>query len=556
MENNINIGPLLCKDCLTTDEIYNKYADDLSNKYTYNYNNGKNIENMIAQKLTEKINIYNINKSLVIQHYRFGRFSNYLFCLAHLVIVYNQFLDYFKNTEVEMLTNWHKTYFTDNQSQQKNIYKFNSDNEYTIFKNINCRHIANNDIFCNSCTELCLIKDGILDLQSKKLIINNIEFGLLYLYKLKNKNNEPENCVIHIIINLPIDTNPFNFEYINFENGYDKELFKYKYYLNPSCKKIISIGGFMYGDKNENIIKNCSKHLLYKFKLYFNYYFLKNNYSILKKYIFYDIDKYQSLYKPKNNDEVYICAHFRGGDYGVGINLTYPILYYTYYLDCLKDIQLKNINKKLNLIFNFHPNDKKIVEFYSKKIKENINVNITYDCEILNEMEHIYKMSSYNYYIMTNSSYSFWSAFLSNISSKIYYPKYYGIKYLGTNIDNMKIKEQVLYSFSENLFPENDKFIQINYDKVLHPAYFMYIFELNKEKIEDIKNNKVTDENITNIYLENILSIQDNQYDDLSVKIHKYQIELYKKFAKTPKYNFNEIKEIYIDYNHSIFERY
>ena len=127
---SIEIGPITCMNC-----IFKDAGIALSDNYkmqesadTYDYNFYESIdklpEKMTSTKYIEKINLVNVRNSMVIQHYRFGRFGNFLFTLADLAIITEQFKQYFRDNNVEMLTSWHETYFTDIQSRQKNIYKY------------------------------------------------------------------------------------------------------------------------------------------------------------------------------------------------------------------------------------------------------------------------------------------------------------------------------------------------------------------------------------------------------------------------------------------------
>lgn len=584
-EKYIDLGPIFCQKCLTKDSglnIGSKYnirkPDD---KYVYYYDTNKSIDRMESTKFIEKINIGNIKNSVIIQHFRFGRVGNFLFTLAHLAIVYQHFIDYFEDNKVEMLTNWHETYFTDVQSRKENIYKYNCDNDLLIFKNIKCRHFSHNDIFCSTCVDKLTIKNGDKTDYYLELKFNDKVYGSISLIKRKQINSTgPRFCALYILINEPIGTNHFEFNNIIFTDEYDKELFKYKYYLNPKCVKIVSIGGHTYGFDDKLTPKYENKANIYKFTLYFNYAYMKSNDNILKKHIFNELVNHQDNYKSKIKQyDIQVCMHLRGCDYSIGETFTYPIMYYTYYLRCLKDIQEKE-NSKLKVLFCFHPNDYKLALFYRRKIMQNLNLQGLNDIEIIfesdiseitngikNEIEHIYFMSSFKYYVMSNSSYSFWSAYLS-VGGNIYYPKYYGIRYDGNTKNTLKVDNYIAYTVFGDLFKEDNKYIMIDEKKVLHPAYFISTMNLEKEDLTDhrlelidlFKDKIDVNDDVIDLYLKNVIStleigekksdilniVQKHKKDYYKYTVHADHLELYQQYVQNDKYNFDSMDEMYV----------
>jgi hypothetical protein len=585
---SIEIGPVYCDKCLYVDNsiaVNNNYKmQSDTNKYNYLLHGDNSAKHELeSNKLIEKINLINIKSAVIIQHYRFGRFGNYLFTIADLAIIYEKFKNTFASLhdDVEMLTNWHETYFTDVQSREANIYKYkHSDTPLSIYKNIKCRHFAHNDIFCKHCVKTISIINDIMLLHL--VDTDGRCYGFVKLFRNGNI------FALHIMINEMTD-HYFSFDNIQF-NGVTSEMideFKYKYYLNPTCKKVVSIGGYLFGCDSQMMryFSTLSVRYNYKIRLYFNFDYLLKHKETLLKYIFSDHDHYKLKYEqPVLDNVITVCGHLRAGDYSVGNTFTYYVLYYTYYLTCLEDIQDKNPGKQINFILSFHPNDIKLGQFYRRKLQEKLpNITILFEEDLpfsfKNEIDHISYMALYgNYYIASNSSYSFWSVFLKRDDTIVYYPKYYGIKYEGNNIHNIKKTEDVLYTYKDFLYP--DKYIAISCDKVLHPAYYAVL--MDDIKIKDLRKpisilfdrEELIEDTAANICLKNVLitetltssdknrslvnkSCNDriiNAFDGYNYDVHIYHLSLHKQFVISDKYNFNKINEIYTDSNGSIIE--
>lgn len=582
---SIEIGPTVCDNCIFKDAgialSANYKMQEIEDMYEYNYYNSllNSPNKLTSTKFIEKINLVNIRKSMVIQHYRFGRFGNFLFVLADLAIVTSQFKQYFKDEDVEMITTWHETYFTDIQSRQKNIYRYKcTDEPSEIYKYIKCRHFAHNDIFCLNCVKQELIgKLNVLCMMDK----NGKCYGFVRLVTAHGIH------ALHILINEMTD-NYFLFENVQFdENLFTKNeinIFKNMFYMNKDCKKIVSIGGYLFGCDTPMLNHFASMNVSnnYKIHLYFNFDYLLKNKEVLMKYLFSNRQQYIDKYVVKKDENIItVCGHLRAGDYSIGTTFIYYVLYYTYYLECLQQIQKKHPNKHIKFTFCFHPGDVKIGQFYKRKLLENLtNISIVFESELnltfKDEIDHISYMGlSADYYIASNSSYSYWGVFLKGTDTIVYYPKYYGVRYQGTNIYNVKKTLEVIYRHSEFVYPTTGQYIPMTDDKVLHPVYYAIL--MNDVNIKDLRKSiniafdpSEFDKNDTSadICLKNALAteslkpcdmIRDScnpnlieKYANYSYNVHLYHLDLHNMYVKTDKYNFDNVEEMYTDKEKSV----
>mgnify|MGYP003964813471 FL=1 len=125
-----------------------------------------------------------------------------------------------------------------------------------------------------------------------------------------------------------------------------------------------------------------------------------------------------------------ICIHFRIGDY-INIQHLHPVKSLIYYLNCL--IELNNYLKKFNdsiencnILFFCHSGDNIIINKYINLLNKKFNNKLTFikvNDEIV-EWEQILLMSCCDYFIIANSTFSWFGAYLCNNDNKIvYYPK-------------------------------------------------------------------------------------------------------------------------------------
>ena len=588
---SIEIGPIICNNCIFKDggiALSHNYkmqdSEDIYNYQLYTSPETK-CEEISTTKFIEKINLVNIQSSMVIQHYRFGRFGNFLFTLADLVIVTDQFKHYFKDFTVEMITTWHETYFTDIQSRQSNIYKYKCTKEpLEIYKYIKCRHFGHNDIFCTSCVKQEIIgKLNMICMMDK----NGKCYGFVRLVSAHGIH------ALHFLINEMTD-DYFAFDNLQFDSALftteEITLFKDHYYMNKLCKKIVSIGGYLFGCDLPmlNYFSTLNIKHNYKMHLYFNFDYLLKNKEILLKTLFSNRQQYIDKYSIKKigntcTDKITVYGHLRAGDYSVGNTFIYYVSYYTYYLECLLDIQKKHPNKHITFTLCFHPGDIKIGKFYRRKLLEYVNnVSIVFESEsntnlsFKDEIDHIMYMGlSGDYLIASNSSYSYWSVFLKGDATIVYYPKYYGVRYDGTNIYNVKKTQEVVYRLCEFVYPTTGEYIPMTDAKVLHPVYYAIL--MDDVKIKDLRKpidiaydktafNK--NDTSSDICLKNVLATESlkqceiiddshneklkDKYANYTYDVHLYHLELHAMYVKTAKYNFDNIDELYTDKEKSV----
>jgi hypothetical protein len=143
----------------------------------------------------------------------------------------------------------------------------------------------------------------------------------------------------------------------------------------------------------ENIFKH--KGRIYLEGFYQCYENFRNYKDYIKKIYYFEKDK--QLY-----DDSLIGVHIRLTDYTIQ-NHHLPM---EYYIDCIKD------SKKFPIIYTDDPHSD-----YIKELKGKIN------CEVRcnSEWQDFLELSSYKNILISQSSFSWWSAWLSN-ATKIYYP--------------------------------------------------------------------------------------------------------------------------------------
>jgi hypothetical protein len=151
-------------------------------------------------------------------------------------------------------------------------------------------------------------------------------------------------------------------------------------------------------DKSEVDYDELSKHrgLLYMYGFFQSYQNIKNDKEYVRRIYFFEKDK--TLY-----DDNLISVHIRLGEYYRDDNHL-PI---EYYIDVIKD------SKKIPVIYTNEPNNPLIDE-----------IQKLFNCEVISnsEWEDFVSIASYKNIIISQSSYSWWAAWLSDAST-IYYPR-------------------------------------------------------------------------------------------------------------------------------------
>jgi len=173
------------------------------------------------------------------------------------------------------------------------------------------------------------------------------------------------------------------------------------------------------------------------------------------KYFEHNFEKLIDILKIRNMQEKNkllfksIAIHFRMGDY-LTLYDNHTILPTSYYLNAINELASKiNINEYRFIIFSEKCNDK-IINKYIKIL--NLNITFVKIYEImpnLTDYEEFLYMSSCDHFIIANSTFSWWAAYLSNKNDDkiIMYPSLWFGPKLKNNILN-------------DLFPE--KWVKIN----------------------------------------------------------------------------------------------
>jgi hypothetical protein len=224
-----------------------------------------------------------------------------------------------------------------------------------------------------------------------------------------------------------------------------REYFYNIFYLDYLSLKIVNYyPGFNYNllnDNNINIYRGKSfpyltipdnqKALWGHFQ---SYKYFNHNFDKIKKLT--NLDNYQDKYILDSN---YIAIHFRLGDY-LNITDSFPILSIQYYINALKILRQMLISNNDDLgnykiiIFGEKQNDNIISEYINilkSNLEFNFNIDKIYDLySNINDADELMIMSNCSHFIIANSTYSWWGAYLSRNNDKIImYP--HKTKFLG-----------------------------------------------------------------------------------------------------------------------------
>lgn len=152
---------------------------------------------------------------------------------------------------------------------------------------------------------------------------------------------------------------------------------------------------------------------------YQSYKYFKNNYEYIKELL--DINKKQEdiknvygyLFKNKS-----IAIHFRIGDY-YGLQYYHPILRITYYINSLRYLESKLNIKDYNIYLFYQPTDKIIIDMYIIELKRLGYDNIYCIDDNIKDYDQLLIMSLCDNFIIANSTYSWFGAYLSTNKNKI-----------------------------------------------------------------------------------------------------------------------------------------
>lgn len=201
---------------------------------------------------------------------------------------------------------------------------------------------------------------------------------------------------------------------------------------------------------NDNIIDAFSlklQNVVFDYKKSKSHIFIKLNFVIISNYSAFHTDKFCKYFKNKlfnykiNNvnaqehaNNIYksqknkygnlktICLHFRGSDYGDPEKDadTFAVIGPQYYIDCIKQIQNKLKTEQILPVFFAAQED---LEFLENKmipyLEKHLTIKIITCKKFLgnndiNAQLNIYFMGLFDYLCISNSTYSWWSAYLSS----------------------------------------------------------------------------------------------------------------------------------------------
>ena len=206
-----------------------------------------------------------------------------------------------------------------------------------------------------------------------------------------------------------------------------------KFYFNMLFKK------FANNILNDN---NINKNEIFNDKCSLIYSKIPENSNIIKgffqsyKYFISNYDKIIDILEIKNLQKKYtlpfkktIAIHLRMGDYLHPKHIhAYPILQPYYYLNAINELKTKihDINEYTIIIFTEKCNDE-IINKYLEIMNLPFKIVKIYDIfSNIDDDEELIYMSNCNHFIIANSTFSWWGAYLSNSENKlILYPSKY-----------------------------------------------------------------------------------------------------------------------------------
>jgi hypothetical protein len=161
---------------------------------------------------------------------------------------------------------------------------------------------------------------------------------------------------------------------------------------------------------------NYIKGFYQSYKYFENYYEDINKLLNLDKKRFEVKEKYNNYFKKKT-----IAIHFRFADY-IGLQYYHNLLRLDYYIKALNSI---NITHDFDILYFCHKCDNKIVDIYIDKLK-GLNINFIKVSDDIPEYEQMLLMSNCDVIIMANSTFSWFSSYMSKHNNIIYPNKWFG----------------------------------------------------------------------------------------------------------------------------------
>jgi Glycosyl transferase family 11 len=289
-----------------------------------------------------------------------------------------------------------------------------------------------------------------MDIQNKHPLVITINGGLgnqlfMLFAGISKAIDEKRGFVIH--------------PHINKRNYYFEDFY-------PWLSKYLLIDHY----KNLNI-QNCYEEKLYEYVPIPDNYDLIQGYFQSEKYFIHNYETLKEMFKINeyqnetnyrfNDTNNNICIHFRLGDYLHVNHFSYHgILKMDYYINSLKYLKEKLGDKYFYtynfLVFGEKENDDMITEnlkVINSNFENKLNFIKIYDYNSnLKDYEELILMSNCNHFIIANSTFSWWGAYLSTYKNKII---------LCPHISKFFSEETLKTKNLKDLYPNN--FIQIDY---------------------------------------------------------------------------------------------
>jgi hypothetical protein len=250
--------------------------------------------------------------------------------------------------------------------------------------------------------DLSFYKNSLID-YSNNMIMRKSKYQLTN-FNLDNDITLTKNCY------------KFSYRFFKYLLNYFPNYIKKKFFIT----KKFEIKNF-YFEKNlfkiDNIKKNLNKQSCY----YIGYwqsteYFKKFEKNIKSELRLISVSSSAKKFI-KKIDQNFVAIHIRGGDTLIDDNTVTPER--KFYTKTIKLIKKKNGNIKFHIFTDDVEYSKKII--FSSNIK---NFKIISSSKKFTDLEEFHILQNYKFVIISNSTFSWWAAYLNNIKkSKIYAPK-------------------------------------------------------------------------------------------------------------------------------------
>lgn len=268
--------------------------------------------------------------------------------------------------------------------------------------------------------DLSFYKNSLID-YSNNMIMRKSKYQLVN-FNLNNDITSTKNCY------------NFSYRFFKYFLNYLPNFIKKKFFI----RKKLKIENF-YFEKNlfeiDNIKRNLNKQSCYYIGYWQSTEYFKKFKRIIKSEL--RLKSISSSAKKfiKKIDKNIAAIHIRGGDALIDDNTITPKR--KFYTKTIKLIKKKNSHIKFHIFTDDVEYSKKII--FSSNIK---NFKIISSSKKFTDLEEFHILQNYKFIIISNSTFSWWAAYLNNIKeSKIYAPKiwYNQVFPKGLKIKNMSL---------------------------------------------------------------------------------------------------------------------